>query len=102
MFTAAVFLIHGLLLLAVFLLGIGPLFSIAAPDPDPDPALAVGWVVLIISFVALVFLSASVQLKVKKVWLLLVSIMGLPAFFVLALLYIYPFILNFFTDGPRW
>lgn len=102
LFTATVVVIHGLLLLAVFLLGIGPFFSIAAPDPDPDPALSVGWVVLIISFMALVFLSAFVQLKVKKVWSLLVSIIGLLAFFVLTLHYIYPFIMNFFTDGPRW
>ncbi|WJY27288.1 hypothetical protein [Sporosarcina trichiuri] len=101
MFKATVFLIHGLLFLAVFLLGIGPNFSIAAPDPDPAPVLSVGWAILIISFMALVFFSAFVQLKVKKVWVLLVSIIGLLAFFVLALLYIYPFVMNFFTDIPR-
>ena len=96
MFNAAVCLIHGIIFILVALLGIGPLFSIAAPDPDPDPIINWGWGSMIVIFMIFVLVSAFVQLRIKKVWVFLLSVIGLIAFYILTLLYIYPFVLNLF------
>ena len=69
------------------------MFSIAAPDPDQSYGV---WVSMIVFFIILVLVSAFVQLKIKKVWVFLISIIGLFAIFILTLQYIYPFVLDFF------
>ena len=98
MFKAAVYLVHGLIFILVALIGIGPMFSIAAPDPDRDPIYHWGWGSMIGIFIILVLVSAFVQLRIKKVWVFLISVIGLIAFFILTLQYIYPFVLNLFLE----
>ena len=98
MFKAAVYLVHGLIFILVALIGIGPMFSIAAPDPDRDPIYNWGWSSMIGIFIILVLVSAFVQLRIKKVWVFLISVIGLIAFFILTLQYIYPFVLNLFLE----
>lgn len=93
MFKAAVYLVHGLIFIFVFLIGIGPMFSIAAPDPNQTYGV---WVSMIVIFNILVLVSAFVQLKIKKVWVFLISTIGLIALFILTLQYIYPNVLDLF------
>ncbi|MFJ7971817.1 hypothetical protein [Psychrobacillus sp. NPDC096389] len=93
MFKAAVYLVHGLLFILVNLIGIGPMFSIAAPDPDQTYGV---WVSMIVIFNILVLVSAFVQIKIKKVWVFLISTIGLIALFILTLQYIYPYVLDLF------
>ncbi|ASV69209.1 hypothetical protein CKF48_18995 [Cytobacillus kochii] len=96
MFRSAVYLVHVLIFILVALIGIGPMFSIAAPDPHRAPIYNWGWGSLIGIFIFLVLVSAYVQLRIKKVWVFLISVIGLIAFFILTLLYLYPFVMNFF------
>lgn len=93
MFKAAVYLVHGLIFILVILIGIGPMFSIAAPDPDQTYGV---WVSMIVIFNILVLVSAFVQIKIKKVWVVLISTIGLVALFILTLQYIYPYVLDLF------
>lgn len=69
------------------------MFSIAAPDPDQTYGV---WVSMIVIFNILVLVSAFVQIKIKKVWVFLISIIGLIALFILTLQYIYPYVLDLF------
>lgn len=93
MFKAAVYLVHGLIFILVILIGIGPMFSIAAPDPNQTYGV---WVSMIVIFNILVLVSAFVQIKIKKVWVFLISTIGLIALFILTLQYIYPYVLDLF------
>jgi hypothetical protein len=93
LFKAAVYLVHGLIFILVNLIGIGPMFSIAAPDPDETYGV---WISMIVIFNILVLVSAFVQLRIKKVWVFLISTIGLIALFILTLQYIYPYILDWF------
>ncbi|WP_426867810.1 hypothetical protein [Jeotgalibacillus proteolyticus] len=98
MFKAAVFLVHGLIFILVALVGIAPLFSIAAPDPGSDPIYNWVWGSMIGLFIILVWVSAYVQLRIKKVKVFLISVIGLIAFFILTYQFIYPFVLNLFLE----
>lgn len=91
LFKAAVYLVHGLLFIVVNLIGIAPVFSIAAPDPDQTYG---AWVSMIVIFNILVLFSVFVQLRIKKVWVLLLSTIGLIALFILTLQYIYPYVMD--------
>lgn len=91
MYKAAVYLVHGLIFIFVILIGIGPMFSIAAPDPNQTYGV---WASMIMIFSIFVLVSAFVQLKIKKVWVFFISTIGLVALFILTLLYIYPYVLN--------
>lgn len=93
MFKAAVYLVHGLIFILVILLGVAPVFSIAAPDPNQTYGV---WVSMIVIFNILVLVSAFVQLRIKKVWVFLISTIGLIALFILTLQYIYPYVLDLF------
>lgn len=93
MFKAAVYLVHGLIFILVTLIGIGPAFSIAAPNPDQTYGV---WVSMIVIFIILVLVSTFVQLRIKKVWVFLISTIGLIALFILTLQYIYPYVLDLF------
>ncbi|MBS4199197.1 hypothetical protein KHA93_05950 [Bacillus sp. FJAT-49732] len=93
MFKAAVYLVHGLIFILVILIGIGPMFSIAAPDPDQTHG---AWVSMIAIFNILVLVSAFVQLRIKKVWVFLISTIGLIALFILTLQYINPSVVGLF------
>ncbi|SHG38396.1 hypothetical protein SAMN05216225_102939 [Ornithinibacillus halophilus] len=82
LYKAAVYLVHGLLFILVFLIGIGPMFSISAPDPEQTYGV---WISMIVIFNILVLVSAFVQLKLKKVWVFVLSIIGLLVLFILTL-----------------
>ena len=69
------------------------MFSIAAPDPNQTYGV---WVSMIVIFNILVLVSAFVQLMIKKVWVFLISTIGLIALFILTLQYIYPYVLDLF------
>ena len=93
MFKPAVYLVHGLIFILVTFIGLAPAFSIAEPDPNQTYWV---WVSMIVIFNILVLVSAFVQLRIKKVWVFLISTIGLIALFILTLQYIYPYILDLF------
>ena len=93
MFKAAVYLVHGLIFILVTLIGLAPALSIAEPDPNQTYGV---WVSMIVIFNILVLVSAFVQVRIKKVWVFLISTIGLIALFILTLQYIYPYVLDFF------
>ena len=74
MFRIAIILVHTLIFILGFIYFIAPIFSIASPDPGREDWV---WFLSIAIFEALVIASASVQLRVRKVWLFLVSAIGL-------------------------
>ena len=91
MFKPAVYLVHGLIFILVTLIGLAPAFSIASPDPNQTYWV---WVSMIVIFNVLVLVSAFVQLRIKKVWVFLISTIGLIALFIVTLQYIYPYVLR--------
>lgn len=93
MFKAAVYLVYGLIFILITLIGLGPAFSIAAPDPDQTYGV---WISMIVIFNILVLVSVFVQLRIKKVGVFLISAIGLIILFILTLQYIYPYVLNLF------
>lgn len=95
MFKPAVYLVHGLIFILVTLIGLSPIFSIATPDPDQTYGV---WVSMIVIFNILVLVSAFVQLRIKKVWVFLISTIGLIALFILTLQYMYPYVLDLFLE----
>ncbi|WP_278239972.1 hypothetical protein [Jeotgalibacillus sp. ET6] len=98
MFKSVVFLVHGLIFILVALVGIAPIFSIAAPDPGRDPIYNWVWGSMIGFFIILVWVSAFVQLRIKKVKVFLISVIGLIAFFILTYQFIYPLVLDLFLE----
>lgn len=63
MFKRTVYLVHGLILILVTLIGLAPALSIAEPDPNQPYGV---WVSMIVIFNILVLVSAFVQLRIKK------------------------------------
>ena len=93
LFKRAVYLVHGLIFILVTLIGLAPALSIAERNPNQTYGV---WVSMIVIFNILVLVSAFVQLRIKKVWVFLISTIGLIALFVLTLQYIYPYVLDLF------
>ena len=91
MFKTAVYLVHGLIFILVTLIGLAPALSIAEPDSNQT---YVVWVSMIVIFNVLVLVSTFVQLRIKKVWVFLISTIGLIVLFILTLQYIYPYALD--------
>ena|SRR5699024_1069082 len=94
LFKKTVYVVHGLIFLLVTVIGIGPVFSIATPDPGGSYKV---WTVMIVIFDLLVLVSAFIQLKIRKTWVLILSALGLVALFAVTLQYIYPYMLDFFV-----
>ena len=91
MFKTAVYLVHGLIFILVTLIGLAPALSIAEPDSNQT---YVVWVSMIVIFNVLVLVSTFVQLRIKKVWVFLISTIGLIFLFILTLQYVYPYALD--------
>lgn len=89
MFRLAVILVHALLFILVTILGLAGIYNPASPEVGATYGL---WISTFILFNILVLLSAFVQLKLKKVWVFLTSIIGLIIIFILTLQYIYPYL----------
>ena len=87
------YLVHGLIFILVTLIGLAPALSIAEPDSNQTYWV---WVSMIVIFNVLVLVSTFVQLRIKKVWVFLISTIGLISLFILTLKYIYPYVLDFF------
>ena len=77
----------------VTLIGLAPALSIAEPDPNQTYGV---WISMIVIFNILVLVSAFVQLRIKKVWVFLISTIVLIALFIVILQYIYPYMLDLF------
>lgn len=89
MFKFAVILVHTLIFLGVTLLGLAGKYNPAPPEPEANywP-----WFTMIAMFNLLVLASAFIQLKIKKVWVFLLSILALFILLFLMLQYIWPII----------
>jgi|SRR5690625_5017817 len=89
MFRFAVVFVHALIFLAVTIVGLAGKYNPAPPEPDANywP-----WFMMFVIFNLLVIISAIVQLRIKKIWVFIVSVVGLFAIFLLTLQYIWPFI----------
>ena len=71
MFKFAVILVHGLIFILATLIGLGGVFNISSPDPSRTYEV---WFTAIAIFNILVVVSVFVQLKIKKVWVFLITV----------------------------
>jgi len=93
MFKFAVIFVHGLIFIFATLISLGGYISIAPPDPSRMPGVIFTAFAI---FNILVIISIFVQLKVKKVWVFLVTVLGL-----MVLLYFLPYIVLYIEDILR-
>lgn len=93
MFKFTVVLIHAIIFIAVTVIGLAGKFNPAPPDPSATYGV---WFTTFAIFNILVLISAFVQLRIKKVSVFLLSILGLIIFFLLTIQYIYPFFYEIF------
>lgn len=89
MFRLAVILVHALIFILVTIVCLTGIYNPAPPEPGTTYAL---WISTFVIFNILVLISAFVQLRIKKIWVFLISIMGLIIIFILTLQYIYPYV----------
>ncbi|ATP40042.1 hypothetical protein CSE16_08265 [Solibacillus sp. R5-41] len=78
MFKFAVILVHGLIFILATLIGLGGVFNPSSPDPSRTYEV---WFTAISIFNFLVVVSVFVQLKIKKVWVFLITVLGLLVLF---------------------
>ena len=78
MFKFAVILVHGLIFILATLIGLGGVFNPSSPDPSRTYEV---WFTAIAIFNILVVVSVFVQLKIKKVWVFLITVLGLLVLF---------------------
>lgn len=88
-FMSLLFIVHFLILLFVVIIGLGGVMNPASSTPDQTYWL---WFSTIVIFSIIVLVSAFVTLRLNKVWVSLISVIGLIALFIFTLYYIYPFI----------
>lgn len=88
-FMSLLFIVHFLILLFVVIIGLGGVMNPASSTPDQTYGL---WFSTIVIFSIIVLVSAFVTLRLNKVWVSLISVIGLIALFIFTLYYIYPFI----------
>lgn len=93
MFRLAVILVHTLLFILVTIVGLAGKYNPASPDPEETYGV---WFSTFVIFNLLVLISAFIQLRIKKVWVFLLSIIGLMILFILTLQYIYPLFMDLF------
>lgn len=91
MFRLAVILVHLLIFLVAIIIGLAGKFNPASSESGEN---YVVWFSAFALFNILVFVSAFVQLRVRKVWVFLMSVIGLIVLFILTLQYIYPYVLD--------
>lgn len=82
MFRFSVILVHTVIFLLASFIGLAGKYNPAPPEPDKT---YVVWFSAIVIFNILVIVSAFIQLNVRKVWVFLISAIGLTAFFIYAL-----------------
>lgn len=89
MFRLTVILVHALIFILVTLVGLAGKYNPAPPDPEATYGV---WFSTFAILNILVLVSAFVQLRMKKVWVFLISIISLIILFILTLQYIYPYV----------
>lgn len=94
MFKFAVIFVHGLIFICASLISLGGHISIAPPDPSRMTGVIFTAFAL---FIILVIISIIVQLKVRKVWVFLVTVLGL----MVVLLYFLPLVVLYIEDILR-
>ncbi|HLS06873.1 MAG TPA: hypothetical protein VK079_02890 [Bacillota bacterium] len=93
MFKLAVILVHALIFILVTIIGLAGKYNPAPPDPGATYGI---WFSTFAIFNILVLVSAFIQLWFKKVWVFLISIIGLLILFIVTLQYIYPYVYDLF------
>ncbi|WP_096272141.1 hypothetical protein [Paucisalibacillus globulus] len=79
MFKIAVIVVHGLIFLLATFIGLGAVvFNISEPDPSRTDWV---WLAAFAIFNLLVIISSFVHLKLRKVWVLLFTVIGLLVLF---------------------
>lgn len=78
MFKIVVIFIHVLIFLLATIIGLGGVYNPAPPDPSRTFEV---WFTAIAIFNILVILSIFVQLKLKKVWVFSITVLGLVVLF---------------------
>jgi hypothetical protein len=78
MFKFAVITVHILIFLLAAVIGLGAVFNISAPDPNRTYEV---WFTAIAIFNILVIISLFVQLKLKKVWIFSITVLGFIVLF---------------------
>ncbi|WP_426897807.1 hypothetical protein [Rossellomorea vietnamensis] len=80
MFKKIVITVHVFIFLVATIIGLGAVFNISAPDPNRTHEV---WFTAIAIYNILVLISMYAQLKLKKGWIFLITVLGLIALFVL-------------------
>jgi len=92
MYRLSVILIHALIFIVATIIGLGGKYNLASPEPGKT---YVVWFSAIAIFNILVIVSAFVQLRVRKIWVFLISVIGLIIFFIYALPHIVLYVEDF-------
>ncbi|GGP15074.1 hypothetical protein [Oceanobacillus neutriphilus] len=79
MFRFTVILVHVCIFLLAAIIGLGGKYNPASPEPDQS---YVVWFSAIAIFNVLVIVSAFVQLRIRKIWLFLMTVIGLVVFLI--------------------
>lgn len=95
MFRILVILVHALIFILVTMIGLAGKYNPAPPEPEANYSV---WFSTFVIFNILVLISAYIQLKIKKVWVFLISVISLFILFVLTMQYIYPYAYRFILE----
>jgi len=90
MFKVTVYLVHGLIFILATFVGLAGVYNISAPDPERTYEV---WFTAIIIYDLLVILSTFVQLRLKSIWIFILSII-----FLLGLFYFLPHVVLSIED----
>lgn len=90
MFRFAVIFVHAFLFIGAIFIGLVGKYNPSSPEPDKT---YIVWFLAIAIFAILVIGSAFVQLKLRKIWVFVLSTIGL-----LVLFYVLPHIVLYIED----
>lgn len=93
MFKLVVIFVHAIMFLLVTIIGLGGKYNPAPPEPGVTYGI---WFTIFVFFNILILVSAFIQLRIKKVSVLVITVLGLFVFFILTLQYIYPMFMDLF------
>jgi len=93
LFRFSVIFIHGLIFIFATLIGLGAKYNIAAREPDETYGV---WFTAVAIFNIIVIISAYVQLRLRNIWIFLITAVSLVAFFLFLLPHIVIFIESLF------
>ncbi|MEK4563329.1 hypothetical protein MKX54_01380 [Alkalihalobacillus sp. FSL R5-0424] len=82
MFKGLVIAVHSLYLLAITIIMIGAHFSVAAPDTERNYGILYALVMIVMLIIGL---SCWLNLKVRKIWIFILSVIAIPLLFQYAI-----------------